>query len=183
MKPIVATLIAACLIAAPIHTALAADAAGPKLESNKNRTALDAMHGQPAPELAVKDWINSKPVKLADLKGKIVVVDFWATWCGPCLASVPHMNELQKKYADQGVVFVAVCAVNGGEKMAATVNKHDMQYPVALDTGAKGNTFAAYKADSYPDYFIIDRKGNLRWGDVTNADVEKAIRLLIEEKE
>ena len=59
---------------------------------------------------------------------------------------------------------------------------HGMKYPVALDTGDKGNTFAAYKADSYPDYFIIDRKGNLRWGDVSNADVEKAIKLLLEEK-
>lgn len=183
MKSIAATLMAVNILAALNYAARAADASEPRLEDNKNRVALDAMHGKPAPELAVKDWINSKPRKLADLEGKIVVVDFWATWCGPCIASVPHMNELQKKYANQGVVFIAVCAVKGGEKMAETVKKHKMQYAVALDTGGKGNTFGAYKADSYPDYFIIDRKGNLRWGDVSNADVEKAIKLLLQEKE
>ena len=183
MKTTVASLMAASFFAASSHVALAPDASGPKLEANRNRAALDAMQGKPAPELAVKNWINSKPLKLADLKGKIVVVDFWATWCGPCIASVPHTNELQKKYANQGVVFVAVCAVKGGEKMAETAKKHGMQYAVALDTGKTGDTFAAFKADSYPDYFIIDRKGHLRWGDVSNADVEKAIKLLLEEKE
>ena len=157
--------------------ARAADA--PALEANKRRADVDALHGKPAPALALKDWINSKPLTLADLKGKIVVLDFWATWCGPCLAAVPHTNELQKKYADRGVVFIGVCAVRGGEKMADTVKKHNIQYAVALDTGG---TINAYMADSFPDYYIIDRKGNLRWGDIVNKDVEKAIEALLAEK-
>ena len=152
----------------------------PALEKNKNRDAVDAMHGKPAPSLALKNWLNSKPLTLTDLQGKIVVLDFWATWCGPCLAAVPHTNELQKKYAEKGVVFLAVCAPRGGEKMEETVKSRGIKYAVALDQGS-GETFAAYKADSYPDYFIIDRKGNLRWGDVANADVEKAIELLLAE--
>lgn len=162
------------------QSAGAAEPAAPTLENNKNRAAINAMHGKPAPALAVANWINSKPLTTADLKGKIVVIDFWATWCGPCLAAVPHTNELQKKYADQGVVFIAVCAPKGGEKMAATVKEHGMQFAVALDSGA-GSTFAAFKADSYPDYYIIDRNGNLRWGDVANRQVEKAINLLLAE--
>ena len=156
--------------------------ATPTLEKNKNREAVDAMHGKPAPALALKNWLNSQPLTLADLKGKIVVLDFWATWCGPCLAAVPHTNELQKKYADKGVVFLAVCAPRGGEKMEDTVKNRGIKYAVALDQGS-GDTFAAYKADSYPDYFIIDRKGNLRWGDVANADVEKAVEILLAGKE
>jgi len=152
------------------------------LEDSKNRAAIDAMQGKPAPALAVKNWLNSKPLTPDDLKGKIVVLDFWATWCGPCLAAVPHTNELQKKYADQGVVFVAVCAPKGGEKMEQTVKGRGIKYATALDTGT-GDTFAAFKANSYPDYYIIDRKGNLRWGDLKNGDLEKAIKLLIAEKE
>lgn len=183
MKSTVASLVAVFLFAAFTCATFAAGNSEPKLEQNKNREAIAAMQGKPAPELSVKNWINSKPLKLAELKGRIVVLDFWATWCGPCLASVPHSNELQKKYADKGVVIIGICAPNGGEKMAETVKKHDIQYAVALDTGSHGDTFAAYKADSYPDYFIIDRKGNLHWGDVVNADVEKAIEVLLAEKE
>jgi len=183
MKASCLSLFAALVLAVPTRNAPAADISSPALEANKNRDAINAMQGQTAPALSVTNWINSKPLTLANLKGKIVVIDFWATWCGPCLASVPHSNELQKKYADKGVVIIAVCAPNGGEKMAVTVKERGIEYAVALDTGDKGNTFAVYKADSYPDYFIIDRKGNLHWGDVVNDDVEKAIQLLLAEKE
>lgn len=154
-------------------------AEAPALEANPKRDTINAMHGKPAPPLALKEWINSKPQTLADLKGKIVVLDFWATWCGPCIASVPHTNELQKKYGDRGVVIIGVCAVRGGEKMAETVKKHGIQYPVALDTGG---TIQAYLADSFPDYYVIDRNGTLRWGDIVNSDVEKAIKALLDEK-
>lgn len=182
MKGIYLSFFAAVFLAACHYPAVAADASGPALEDNKNRGAVTAMHGKPAPAIAADKWMNSKPLSLADLKGKIVVLDFWATWCGPCLASVPHNNELQQKYADKGVVLIGICAPRGGEKMEATVKDRGIKYAVALDAG-KGDTFAAYKADSYPDYYVIDRKGNLRWGDVQNSDVEKAIKLLIAEKD
>ena len=177
MKTTSALALALCLLTALLPSGFAAD--GPALEANKRRAEVDALHGKPAPELSVKDWLNSKPLKLADLKGKIVVLDFWATWCGPCLAAVPHTNELQRKYADRGVVFIGVCAVSGGEKMPDTVKKHKIEYPVVLDTG---DTIKAYRADSFPDYYIIDRAGQLRWGDFANRDVEKAIELLLAEK-
>lgn len=153
-------------------------AEAPALETSKQRDAITALHGQAAPALAVKDWLNSPALTLAELKGKIVVLDFWATWCGPCLAAVPHTNELQAKYADKGVVIVGVCAVKGGEKMAETVKKHGIKYPVALDTG---DTLKAYLANSFPDYYVIDRQGRLRWGDIVNKDVEKAILALLAE--
>ena len=182
MKSTATLFAAAYLFAAIIRPIAATGPSAPALEDNKNRAAITAMQGKPAPALSLTNWINSKPLTLADLKGKIVVLDFWATWCGPCIASIPHNNELQKKYTDQGVVFIAVCAVNGGEKMAETVKQHGIQYAVALDTGSHGDTFEAYKADSYPDYYIIDRRGNLHWGDIVNDDTEMAIQLLLNDK-
>jgi thiol-disulfide isomerase/thioredoxin len=113
-----------------------------------------------------------------NLKGKIVVLDFWATWCGPCIRSIPHTNEMMVKYADKGVVFIGVCAKSGSEKMAAKVNEHGIKYSVAIDAGAN----AAYRANSFPDYYLIDRSGVLRWADIVNSDVEKAIGILLKEK-
>ena len=149
----------------------------PKLEENKQRDQIAAMQGKPAPALSLKGWLNSKALTPSDLKGKIVVLDFWATWCGPCLASVPHNNELAKKYASQGVVIIGICAPKGVEKMEETVNKYKIEYAVAADDG--GATFKAFKADSYPDYYLIDRQGNLVWGDIVNSEVEKAIQLAL----
>jgi thiol-disulfide isomerase/thioredoxin len=174
----VVILAAGLLAASALRTTSADDKNAPALESNKNREAINAMHGKPAPALSLKNWVNSKELKLADLKGKVVVLDFWATWCGPCIASIPHNNELQKKYAGK-VVFIGVCAVNGGEKMAETAKDKGMENATALDTG---DTIKAYMADSFPDYYIIDQKGNLRWGDVVNGDVEKGIKLLLAEE-
>ena len=150
----------------------------PRPENSKVRPQLDAMQGKPAPKLGLDGWINSKPLSLKDLKGKIVVLDFWATWCGPCIRAVPHTNEMMEKYADKGVVFIGVCAKSGSEKMAAMVKEHGIKYPVAVDAGAN----AAYRANSFPDYYLIDRSGVLRWADIANADVEKAIGILLKEK-
>jgi len=85
---------------------------------------------------------------------------------------------MMEKYADKGVVFIGVCAKSGSEKMAATVKEHGIKYPVAVDAGAN----AAYRANSFPDYYLIDRSGVLRWADIANADVEKAIGILLKEK-
>lgn len=139
----------------------------------KNATTPPALH--------LKDWINGKPMTLADLKGKIVVLDFWATWCGPCIASIPHNNAMMKKFGDK-VVIIGVCHPRGAEKMPATVKSKGIEYPVAVDDG--GKTSKTYKVNGYPDYYLIDAKGVLRIADCNNSKVEEAIEaLLAEEKE
>ncbi|MGD1148584.1 MAG: redoxin family protein [Thermoanaerobaculaceae bacterium] len=71
------------------------------------------LHGQPAPRLEGDAWVNSQPLTLAALRGKVIVLDFWMTWCGPCRASFPKMEVFAKKHADKGVVLIGVTENQG----------------------------------------------------------------------
>lgn len=147
--------------------------------TEQQRERLDELQDAMAPKLDVENWVHSDPMQLQDLQGKIVVLDFWATWCGPCLRAVPHNNELATKYTDKGVVLIGVCAKRGAEKMEATIEKYEIEYPVAVD--ADGVTVKAYMVNGFPDYHIIDRTGKLRIADCKNLSVEAAIEALLAE--
>ncbi len=139
-----------------------------------------------APELAwATQWMNTEGTlgdarKLGELKGKVVLIDFWATWCGPCIAAVPKMNDLAKKYADKGLVVIGVCRPDGGDRMAGLVKSKGIEYPVCIDS--KGDINKAYAVDSFPDYYLIDRQGRLRGADVASGSLEDAVKLLLAEK-
>ena len=145
------------------------------------RKRFETIEGKAAPALTVKEWTNAEAMKLADLKGKVVLLDFWATWCGPCIAAIPHTNALQEKYKDKGLVIVGVCHSRGAEKMADMVKEKGIEYPVAADV--EGKTDESYKVDGYPDYYFIDRAGKLRIADCKNGSVEEAIQALLAEGE
>ncbi|NIP98163.1 MAG: TlpA family protein disulfide reductase, partial [Akkermansiaceae bacterium] len=106
------------------------------------------------PGLQLSDWINSEAVQLDDLRGKIVVLDFWATWCGPCIAGIPKNNEIHEKFGED-VVLIGVCHPRGAEKMARMVKDKGIKYPVAIDKDRK--TIEAYRVNGYPDYYIFNR--------------------------
>ena len=92
---------------------------------------------------------------------------------------MPHTNELQKKYADRGLVIIGIHSQRDADTMADGVKEHGIEFPVAADT--QGKTVAAYRVNGYPDYYFIDRAGNLRIVDCANGKVEEAIELLLSE--
>jgi thiol-disulfide isomerase/thioredoxin len=133
-------------------------------ETKKDK-AFDLMVGDKAPALQVEKWVKGEPVTGFE-KGKVYVVEFWATWCGPCIASMPHLSELQSEYKGKGVTIIGVTSADPNnsledvEKMVE--EKGDtMGYTVAWDTERKTN--AAYMKAAgqrgIPCSFVVDRNG------------------------
>ncbi|CAN5910883.1 hypothetical protein BH24BAC1_BH24BAC1_00770 [soil metagenome] len=138
--------------------------------------ALDKMRAEvkkklisePAPAFALED-LNGKKVSLADLKGKTVIVDFWATWCGPCISSFPSMQEAVNKFKnDDKVAFVFINSWENGEdkkKVAGDfLAKRNFAFDVLMDTENK--TIGDFKVEGIPTKFIIDKNGNIRYKSV-----------------
>jgi len=133
--------------------------------------------GKKAPALELSNWVNGS-VSAEDMKGKIVVVDFWATWCPDCIKEIPANNELAAKYAKDVVFFGACDSRRGGEKMPQTVTDKGIAYPTALTTQA---TTGAWQLAFWPTYGIIDRQGTLRALGVKPEYVGKIIDALLAE--
>lgn len=138
-----------------------------------------ALEGKPMPNLYLSQWINGV-VKPADMKGKVVVLDFYATWCGPCMAAIPHNNEMLKSYQDKGLVVIGVCtSSNGQEKFAANAKEHDIQYPAARDASLASEK--AWAVNYYPTYAVVDRKGVVRAVGLQPQNVEEVVKKLLAE--
>jgi peroxiredoxin len=123
--------------------------------------AGDASHlvGQPAPVFALKD-LDDKEISLKDLKGSVVVLDFWASWCGPCVGSLPKINQLHEEFKEQGVKVFAVNQGEDKELVQGFMKSRNLSLPVLLDTDTKvGNQ---YDANAIPETVVIDKSGQIR---------------------
>jgi thiol-disulfide isomerase/thioredoxin len=133
---------------------------------------------RPAPPLALSRWALGEAGP-AQMRGRIVVVDFWATWCAPCIEAIPHNNQLQAKYRGRGVLLVGACTGGREETMEAVARAAGAAYPTAVASQA---TAAAYRIRFYPTYAIIDRKGNLRSIGIRPQYLERILDALLVEQ-
>jgi thiol-disulfide isomerase/thioredoxin len=115
--------------------------------------------GKSTPEIEAREWLNTTgPVSLAKLKGSVVVVEFWATWCPPCRQSIPHLNGIYKKYKDKGLKVVGLTDEDTG-KVREFMKKIPMDYIVGTGSRSGG----AYGVRGIPTAFVLDTKGALVW--------------------
>lgn len=128
--------------------------------------------GTPAPAWTLKDG-NGKETKLADYRGKVVVLDFWGSWCPPCRAAMPSIEKIHQKYKDKGVV---VLGLNYERRPDADPKKFMADNGITYGLVLGAETIAdKYKVPGWPTFYVIDRQGDIVWGSVgfSKADAEE----------
>ena len=184
---------AACGDAAPPPAAAAPAAAATTAASfpdawffygEKRPAALRNLEGKPAPKLVAETWIGDA-VDPAEHRGKVIILDFWGTWCPPCRKAIPKNIELVEKFKDQDLVFIAVHDARRGWDAAPGMAKQTgMNYPVALDkTGENGAGIStkAFGVSFWPTYIAIDRRGVVRAAGLQPGRVEQVVTALLAE--
>ena len=145
----------------------------------------DAFVGQMAPELKVGEWFNSEPLSLEGLRGKVVLLDFWAWDCPECAQALPHITEWHSKYADQGLVIIGVHTPRieyekDIGKLQETMAAKSIEYPVATDH--EYLTWLDYLNNAWPSHFVVDKQGVIQLshtGTGRYAETEEVIQRLL----
>ncbi|PQO47723.1 TlpA family protein disulfide reductase [Blastopirellula marina] len=177
-------------------------AVGRLTRSVEMQQRLAELVGKPAAPLLAKAWVNGAPLTDEELKGKVVLLDFFAIWCGPCIASFPHIREWNEHYADKGLVVIGVTGYYGydwdeekkrpmrsqeevsPETEQAMLQKfaasHELKYPIAVDP--EKNLSKYYAVSAIPQVVVIDREGLVQLVQVGSGDASaKAIEAKIKE--
>lgn len=140
--------------------------------------------GDPAAPLAIKKWVKGGAVKLT--KGRVYVVEFWATWCGPCRSSIPHLNELHNRFQGRDVNVIGVTQVDRRQDLAdieqfVKQQGRQMAYTIAVDDG--GKTWRAYMdafdKNGIPQAFVVDRKGKIVWEGYPTAGLTNVVEAVL----
>lgn len=142
-----------------------------------------------APELTPGDWINSEPLTLKDLRGRVVLIDFWTFGCSNCRNTLPFVKRWDDRYREKGFTVIGVHSPEFDderkvENLRREVASLGIRYPVVTDNDYR--TWDAYNVAAWPTIFLLDKQGRIRWRHVGEGgydEAERIIQKLLAEKE
>ncbi len=146
---------------------------------NRVSAPLGAQIGQPAPSFALAD-LNGKPLRLADLSGRPVVVNFWASWCGPCVEEFPLLQRARAAHASDGLAVVGIIYQDQSEPARAFMRRMGATWPAAMDPG--GKVASDYGIYGPPETFFIGRDGRVvghQIGQFSARDLDQQIAAIL----
>jgi thiol-disulfide isomerase/thioredoxin len=134
-----------------------------------------------APELATGDWINSEPLKLKDLRGRVVLIEFWTFGCYNCRNTLPFIKGWDARYRAKGFTVIGVHSPEFDderkiEHLRRQVASLGIMYPVVTDNDYQ--TWKAYNVEAWPTTFLLDKQGRIRWRHVGEGGYDEAERLI-----
>jgi thiol-disulfide isomerase/thioredoxin len=185
MKPAIIVIAILAVIVIGAHFADKATRL-PKTSAASITKTASKDESKPEPELTLKD-LDGKDVSLASLKGRVVLVNFWATWCEPCKIEIPELIELQQKYGPQGFTVLGIAMDDEGrsavapfvqkEKFDTDAGKSTMNYPIVIGNDAAGDKFGGLLG--YPTSILLSRDGKQVkhiTGIISSDDIVNAIQ-------
>jgi peroxiredoxin len=134
-----------------------------------------------APDFSL-ETLEGDTIKLADLRGQALLINFWATWCPPCRAEMPAIQQVYERYRDQGFTVLAVDLQEGNAEVAAFTEQMGLTFPILMDRD--GQVFSRYRVKALPSTYFVDREGIIRevtiGGPMTEAFIESQVTKLLE---
>ena len=136
--------------------------------------------GKTAPEVVSRD-LDDQEVRLSALRGKVVVLDIWATWCGPCRAMIPHEREMVEKLKDKPFVLVSISADEKKETLKEFLEKEPMPWVHWWEGRREGGILNDWNVEFFPTIYILDHKGVIRHKNIRGKAMEEAVEKLLDE--
>lgn len=134
--------------------------------------------GVSAPPIRAQGWFNGEPPTQAELQGKIILIDAWAYWCGPCRRKAPRLIRLYEEFAPQGVVFLGLTSEGEDSLDRSREFIEELRIPWRQGYGAV-ETLSGLKADFIPQVWVIDQNGTIAWDQTAAEDVDVTLRRLL----
>jgi len=176
---LIGVVVGVAIVAASLYaTGFAKQLLGPLFGSS---TIYKSSQSAAAPELATGEWINSEPLKLKDLRGRVVLIEFWTFGCYNCRNTLPFIKGWHDRYQDKGLTVIGVHSPEFDEERKVESLRREVaslaiRYPVVTDNDYQ--TWNAYNVEAWPTAFLVDKQGRIRWKHVGEGDYDAAERLI-----